>query len=172
MLNMNLYLSNPVADNIVVVNGAQFKVTDDVALKIMNLCLGRTEEVSQPVDKTPVAVTKSEKSESKQYGYSKKDLKVEYIIDKQTSVDGKTLFCISRGKSGWTTAEKNIINNAIKACDGIITIQVPYTGKNGTFKAWGYKTKKEALEMVEKLPKVFSKDDINKLVDEMNKGSR
>lgn len=162
MLNMNQFLSNPVADNIVVINGASFKVTDDVALKIMNLCLGRSEEVSQPVSKTPVAVTK-EQSEPKKPYVATKDFKPQYEVKKQTSSDGKDLFCISR-KNGWTKAEKKLMNDAIKALDKIITIDVSYEkdGKARSFKAWGYKTKKQAEAMLATLPTVFTADQLNK----------
>lgn len=163
MLNMNQYLSNPVADNIVVVNGASFKVTDDVALKIMNLCLGRTEEVSQPVAVTPVAVTKSDKAEPKKPYVATKDFKAQYEVKKQVSSDGKELFCISR-KNGWTKAEKKCMNDSIKALDKIITIDVSYDkdGKTRTFKAWGYKTKKQAEAMMSTLPAVFTAEQLNK----------
>lgn len=163
MLNMNQFLGNEVADNIVVVNGAQFKVTDSIALDIMKLCLGQTvdTQVSQPTTGTPVAVTKDAKAEKKPY-VATKDFKPQYEVKKQVSADGKELFCISR-KNGWTKAEKKCINDAIKALDKIITIDVSYDkdGKTRSFKAWGYKTKKQAESMMATLPTVFTVDQLN-----------
>lgn len=160
MLNMNQYLVNTTTDNIVVVNGAQFKVTDDVASKIMGLILGHTVDtpVSQPTPVTPVAVTKEEK---KPY-VATKDFKAQYEVKKQVSADGKELFCISR-KNGWTKAEKACMNSSIKALEKIITIDVSYEkdGKTRTFKAWGYKTKKQAESMMATLPTVFTVDQLN-----------
>lgn len=160
MLNMNQFLgNNEVKDNTVIINGASFKVNDDVALKIMNLVCG-IEAVSTPVEKkTPV---ESKSTEKKPY-VATKDFKAQYEVKKQVSSDGKELFCISR-KNGWTKAEKACMNNAIKALDKIITIDVSYDkdGKTRTFKAWGYKTKKQAESMMATLPAVFTADQLNK----------
>lgn len=160
MLNMNQFLVNAVADNIVVVNGAKFKVTDEVATKIMSLVLGAADvPVSQPA--TKVAVTKSETKPATKY-VATKDFKPQYEVKKQTSTDGKALFCISR-KNGWTRAEKACMNGAIKALKDIITIDVAFekNGKASSFKAWGYKTKKQAEAMMATLPSVFTAEQLN-----------
>lgn len=121
-----------------------------------------TQEVSQPINNTPVSVTKSNRTESKTTYVATKDFKAQYEVKKQVSEDGKELFCISR-KNGWTKAEKKLMNNAIKALDKIITIDVVAENKLGTckFKAWGYKTKKQAEEMMATLPEVFTAEQLN-----------
>ena len=154
-----------VADNKVTFCGLEYFVTDIEAKKLQSIILGminsrtNSEVVSQPVEsKTPVAVTKAEKTPY----VATKDFKAQYEIKKQVSNDGKELFCISR-KNGWTKAEKACMNNAIKALDKIITIDVSYDkdGKTRSFKAWGYKTKKQAETMLATLPTVFTVEQLN-----------
>ena len=131
----------------------------------MQIIDNNSQTVSQPVSKTPVSATKSDKvgGITKAPYVATKDFKAQYEIKKQASKDGKELFCISR-KNGWTKAEKACMNNAIKALDGIITIDVSYDkdGKTRTFKAWGYKTKKKAEEMLATLPALFTAEQLNK----------
>ena len=166
MLNMNQFLGNAVADNTVVINGATFKVTDDVATKILNLCLGRDIEVcSQSEQKAAVQVqTKSDKDvkTAKTPYVATKEFKPVYEIKEQTATDGTKLFCISR-KNGWTKAEKKLMNDAIKALKGIKTIDVSYEkdGKTRTFKAWGYNTESTAKKHFKELPTVFTVEQLN-----------
>lgn len=160
MLNMNQFLSNAVADNTVSINGAMFKVTDDVAMKVLALVTGQNIEVaSQPEKKSDVAVTKSDK---KTPYVATKDFKPQYEIKEQTGTDGTKLFCISR-KNGWTKAEKKLMNDAVKALKGIKEIEVSYEkdGKTRTFKAWGYNTESTAKKHFKELPTVFTVDQLN-----------
>ena len=165
MLNMNQFLGNTVADNLVVVNGMQLKVTDDIAMKVIELCLGKNiETVSQPVVKSDVQVTKSETKTPYQ---ATKDFKPQFEIKEQTSTDGTKLFCISR-KNGWTKAEKKLMNDSIKALKGIKEIEVEADFKKkdgstykGSFKAWGYNTESTAKKHLKELPTVFTVDQLN-----------
>lgn len=161
MLNMNAFVTE-VRDNTVVINGASFKVTDEVALKILALIKG--DEVK--LDHSPV----SEKQNKKASAPVKKGLtNVQYHIKKH----GNT-FCISRGvpyttkngreslkNGGWTTAEKRCINTAIKSLEGIKTVKVPM--ENGrSFSAWGFSTKKAAEAAMKTLPTSFSAEEVAK----------
>lgn len=103
----------------------------------------------------PTVPTKSE------YVY-KKDFVAEYEVVKNTSVDGQTLYCI-RNKAfvGKQKKVKKLVNNSIKALDGIITIRVK--GER-TYSAWGYKKKSDAEKAMATLPTVFKAEDINKVV--------
>ena len=162
MLNMNQFLSNQVTDNTISINGAIFKVTDDVASKILALCTGKViETVSQPTTKSDVAVTKSDKDAKTPY-VATKDFKPVYEIKEQIATDGTKLFCISR-KNGWTKAEKSLMNGAIKALKGIKEIEVSYEkdGKTRTFKAWGYNTESTAKKHFKELPTVFTVAQLN-----------
>ena len=161
MINMTTFTN--VADNTVVVNGATFKVTDDVAMNIMALIQGgidsNSRNTNNPVTvNTPVAPVKTKYVASK-------DFKPQYEIKEQTGTDGTQLFCISR-KNGWTRAEKSLMNKAIKALKGIKEIEVSYEkdGKTRTFKAWGYNTKATAQKHIKELPTVFSVAQLNEEV--------
>lgn len=156
MINMTQF-TNTVADNTVVVNGAQFKVTDDVALKVLQLISG-IESNSQTVSKTVVSKTTTE---PKKY-IAEKDFTPQYQIKELTSTDGTQLFCISR-KNGWTRSEKSLMNGAIKALKGIKEIDVAYEkdGKTRTFKAWGYNTESTAKKHLKELPTVFTVAQLN-----------
>jgi len=63
MINMTQF-TNTVADNTVVVNGATFKVADDVALKVLQLISG-IESNSQTVSVSNVSKTSASKTEEK-----------------------------------------------------------------------------------------------------------
>ena len=174
MINMTQFVTNNNADNTVVVNGAQFKVTDDVALKIMQLIgIGNVSQSSGVINhSTPVVtpvtpVTQSTPVEKTPY-VATKDFTPKYKVEKHTGTDGTELYCISRA-NGWTKAEKNLINTAIKSLKGIKEIEVSaeFTRKdgtkyNGTFKAWGYNTESTAKKHLKELPTVFTVDQLNK----------
>lgn len=161
MLNMNQFLSNQVTDNTISINGAIFKVTDDVALKVIKLCTGDIETVSQPQTKSDVSVTKEDKEAKTPY-VATKDFKPVYEIKEQTATDGTKLYCISR-KNGWTKSEKSLMNGAIKALKGIKEIEVSYekNGQTRTFKAWGYNTESTAKKHIKELPAVFTVAQLN-----------
>lgn len=162
MLNMTQFLKNAVADNTVVINGAQFKVTDDVAMKVLQLCSGVIDEVSQnEVKSDSVTTQKSTKTEKTPY-VATKDFTPKYAIKEQTATDGTKLFCISRA-NGWTRSEKSHMNNAIKALKGIKEINVSYEkdGKTRTYKAWGYNTESTAKKHLKELPTVFTVAQLN-----------
>lgn len=165
MLNMtDLFgVTEEKKDNKVIVNGMTIMVTDEIAMQVLKLCIGKDfpETVSQPEEKTEVQVEKVGGITKTKY-VATKDFKPQYEVKKQVSADGKQLFCISR-KNGWTKAEKKCMNDAIKSLEGIITIDVAYEkdGKAKSFKAWGYKTKKKAEEMMATLPSVFTVDQLN-----------
>lgn len=161
MLNMNQFVSE-IKDNTVVINGASFKVTDEVALKIIALIKG--DEVK--LDHSPVSESKTKKTDTP----VKKGLTgLEYHIKKYDKY-----FCISRGtpyttkngrealkNGGWTTAEKRCINTAIKSLEGIKTVDVPM--ENGrSFKAWGFSTKKAAEAAMKTLPTSFTAEEVAK----------
>ena len=156
MINMTQF-TNTVADNTVVINGAQFKVTDDVAMQVLRLVSG-IESSSQSATKPNTSKTTSE---SKPY-VATKDFTPKYAIKEQTATDGTKLFCISRA-NGWTRAEKSLMNNAIKALKGIKEIEVSYEkdGKTRTFKAWGYNTESTAKKHLKELPEVFTVEQLN-----------
>ncbi len=166
MLNMSQFLSNPVAENEVTLNGAKFKVTDDVALKILSLCLGKDIEMNSGGEKTPVQVQSGKVggiTKAKTPYVATKDFKPQFEVKKQVSADGEQLFCISR-KNGWTRAEKKMMNDSIKALKNIKEIQVQYTDKNGqsgSFKAWGYNTEATAKRHLKELPDIFTADQLN-----------
>ncbi len=93
-------------------------------------------------------------------------------------VDGKKYYCIRSGictgkkiidkttgqekVKKFNISAKKLANDMIKSVDGIITFDVPFSDKKGAWKAWGFKTKKEALEAVASLPKVVKGEDIDK----------
>lgn len=166
MINMTQF-TNTVADNTVVVNGAQFKVTDDVALKIMQLIKG-IEDKSQTVTTSSTSQTVSTKTTEEKTPYvAKKDFAPKFKITEQISTDGTKLFCISRD-NGWTKTEKNLMNKSIKALKNITEIEVEGDFKKkdgttykGTFKAWGYKTKATAEKYLKELPTVFTVAQLN-----------
>lgn len=156
MINMTQF-TNTVADNTVVVNGAQFKVTDDIALAVLRLVSG-IENTSQSasVSKTTTATAKSEPYKAT------KDFTAKYTIKEQTATDGTTLFCISRA-NGWTKSEKACMNTAIKSLKGIKEIDVAYEkdGVKRSFKAWGYNTEATAKKHLKELPTVFTVAQLN-----------
>lgn len=157
MINMTQFV-NTVADNTVVINGAQFKVTDDVAMQILRLVSG-IETKSQDVVKPSVSKTTAE---PKAPYVATKDFSAKYTIKEQTATDGTTLFCISRA-NGWTKAEKSLMNTAIKNLKGIKEIEVSYEkdGKVRTFKAWGYNTEATAKKHLKDLPAIFTVAQLN-----------
>ena len=164
MINMTQFVTNTVVElNTVVVNGAQFKVTDDIATKIMQLIIGGD---SQPVSSvatkpastpTPVA-TATEKPAYK----ATKDFVPKYKIEERSATDGTKLFCISRA-NGWTKSEKSLMNTAIKSLKGIKEIDVAYEkdGVKRSFKAWGYNTESTAKKHIKELPVVFTVAQLN-----------
>ena len=160
MINMTQFTNN-VAENTIVVNGAQFKTTDDVTLKILELLgIGGN---SQTVNTSNVSKTSVSKTEEPKTPYvATKDFTPQYQIKEQTATDGTQLFCISR-KNGWTRSEKSLMNNAIKALKGIKEIEVSYEkdGKTRTFKAWGYNTESTAKKHLKELPTVFTVAQLN-----------
>ena len=158
MLNMNQFISNPVADNTVVINGASFKVTDDVAMKILTLCTGQN--IGNISQSTNIASTPQAPVKTKYV--ATKDFNPQYEIKEQVATDGTKLFCISR-KNGWTRAEKSCMNNAIKSLKGIKEIEVSYEkdGKTRSYKAWGYGTKATAQKHLAELPTVFTPEQLN-----------
>lgn len=166
MINMTQF-TNTVADNTVVVNGAQFKVTDDVALKVLQLISGIGSN-SQTVSASNVSKTSVSKTEEPKTPYvATKDFVPQFQIKEQTATDGTQLFCISR-KNGWTRSEKSLMNKAIKELKGIKEIEVKgtKTDKNGvtseiTFKAWGYNTESTAKKHLKELPTVFTVAQLN-----------
>lgn len=96
-----------------------------------------------------------------------------YDID----LDGKKYYCIRSGMctgkkvkddfgneklKKFNISAKQLANDMIKAIDGIITIKVPFENKKGEWSAWGFKTKKKALEALATLPKVVKAEDIEK----------
>lgn len=161
MINMNAFVAEEVRDNTVIVNGATFKVTDSVALKIMSLIQG--DEVK--LDDSPVSEGQNKKASAPKKGLTG----IQYHIKKH----GNT-FCISRGvpyttkngreslkNGGWTTAEKRCINTAIKSLPNIKTVQVPM--ENGrSFSAWGFSTKKAAEAAMKTLPTSFTAEEVAK----------
>ena len=162
MINMSQF-TNTVSMNEVVVNGAKFMVTDDVALRIMSIISG-IELNSQTINATNVSESTVTKSEATNKPYkATKDFTPQFEIKEQTATDGTKLFCISR-KNGWTRSEKSLMNNSIKALKGIKEIEVSYTDKNGknrTFKAWGYNTESTAKKHLKELPTVFTVAQLN-----------
>lgn len=161
MINMTQF-TNTVADNTVVVNGAQFKVTDDVALKVLQLISGIGDN-SQTVSASNVSKTSVSKTEEPKTPYvATKDFVPQFQIKEQTATDGTQLFCISR-KNGWTRSEKSLMNKAIKELKGIKEIEVSYEkdGKTRTFKAWGYNTESTAKKHLKELPTVFTVAQLN-----------
>lgn len=96
----------------------------------------------------------------------------------ELELDGKKYYCIKSGictgkkiidkVSGqekvkkFNISAKQLANNMIKAVDGIITLKVPFENKKGEWSAWGFKTKKKAVEVVASLPKVVKGEDIDK----------
>jgi len=160
MINMTQF-TNTVADNTVVVNGATFKVADDVALKVLQLISG-IESNSQTVSVSNVSKTSASKTEEKTPYVATKDFVPQYQIKDQTATDVTKLFCISR-KNGWTRSEKSLMNKAIKELKGIKEIEVSYEkdGKTRTFKAWGYNTESTAKKHLKELPTVFTVAQLN-----------
>jgi len=162
MINMSQFV-NTVADNTVVINGAQFKVTDDIASQIIRLISGidaKSQTVSASKTNTTTNTTNTV-SESKTYTATK-DFTPKYAIKEQTATDGTKLFCISRA-NGWTRSEKSLMNAAIKSLKGIKEIEVSYEkdGKTRTFKAWGYNTEATAKKHLKELPTVFTVAQLN-----------
>lgn len=64
MLNMAIYTKNTVELNTIIVNGASFKVNDEVAEKIMNLIQSQSQSVSAPTT-TPSTTYTTSKSNDK-----------------------------------------------------------------------------------------------------------
>lgn len=157
--------------NEVTLNGQlTYKLTDDEVLKVKSIldAMVSNRNVSSPVSvSTPVSSvsdTTSNVSTEKPKYTATKDFTAKYEVKKQMPKDGKKeLFCISRA-NGWTKAEKACMNDRIKKLDGIKTIEVEYTDKDGkarTFSAWGYDTKKKAEEMMATLDTVIKASELN-----------
>lgn len=169
MIKMTQYV-NGVADNEVILNGAKFMVTDDVAMQILQLVSGHvsiasTSQTAYKAVSENVAPTAT-KAEKKPY-VATKDFTPKYQLKELTGVDGTKLFCISRA-NGWTRAEKSLMNGAIKALKGIKEIEVSGVKKDKdgneksiTFKAWGYATESTAKKHMKELPTVFSVAQLN-----------
>lgn len=158
MINMNQFTKNTVADNTVIVNGVEFKVIDEVALRILKIISDNTTNTTN----TDNTITPTNNNAAKSGYKATKDFKPQYEIKEQTSTDGTKLFCISR-KNGWTRAEKTLMNKAIKELKGIKEIDVSYEkdGKTRTFKAWGYNTEATAKKHFKELPTVITVDELN-----------
>lgn len=135
--------------NGLIINDKIYTLSETEAKLLLHF-ITETEATSEPT-----VPTKSE------YVY-KKDFVAEYEVVKNTSVDGQTLYCI-RNKAfvGKQKKVKKLVNNSIKALDGIITIRVK--GER-TYSAWGYKKKSDAEKAMATLPTVFKAEDINKVV--------
>lgn len=95
----------------------------------------------------------------------------------ELELDSKKYYCIRSGmctgkkvkdENGnekikkFNISAKQIANDMIKAIDGIITFKVPFENKKGEWSAWGFKTKKKAIEALATLPKVVKGEDIDK----------
>lgn len=132
----------------------------EVEARLLLHFITETKATSEPTVPTKSVPTKSALTKS-EYVY-KKDFVAEYEVVKNTSVDGQTLYCI-RNKAfvGKQKKVKKLVNNSIKALDGIITIRVK--GEK-TYSAWGYKKKSDAEKAMATLPTVFKAEDINKVV--------
>lgn len=154
MLNMTQFLNSTVADNTITINGATFKVTDECASKILELCTGMS---IASANTKPSAVVPE-----KQHYVATSDFKPKYEIKEQTAKDGTKLFCISRA-NGWTRSEKNLMNTAIKGLKNITEIEVEYEkdGVKRSFKAWGYNTEATAKKHLKELPTVFTVAQLN-----------
>lgn len=167
MVDMTRFMNNTIAENTVVVNGVSFKVTDDVALRVLKVISdnnigGVSQTVNSSSTNTPqVSQTTTTTVEKTPYRATK-DFAPKYEIKEQTSVDGTQLFCISR-KNGWTKSEKSLMNKAIKELKGIKEIEVSYEkdGVKRTFKAWGYNTEATAKKHIKELPTVFTVAQLN-----------
>lgn len=163
MLNLTQN-TNLVADNTVVLNGGQmqFNLTDaqmtELVKFLRQMGQGVSSVVASPVS-TPVA-------EKKPYEY-KKDMDPKWTIEK---IDG--LFCIKSGLYYKERTAKAVANSHIKALDGIKTIDVKRADGKGSYKAWGFKTKKAAEEAVAKLPKLLTVDELQKKQTELKAQGR
>lgn len=154
-----------VADNTIIINGAQFMVTDEVAMQVLQLVSGGIVSTSQSGYKAvsaPVAEVATKTEKAKKPYVATKDFVPQYQVKELEGTDGTKLFCISR-KNGWTRAEKSLMNGAIKALKGIKEIDVQYEkdGKTRTFKAWGYNTEATAKKHMKELPTVFTVAQLN-----------
>lgn len=140
--------------NGLIINDKIYTLSETEAKLLLHF-ITETKATSEPTVPTKSVPTKSE------YVY-KKDFVAEYEVVKNTSVDGQTLYCI-RNKAfvGKQKKVKKLVNNSIKALDGIITIRVK--GEK-TYSAWGYKKKSDAEKAMATLPTVFKAEDINKVV--------
>lgn len=160
---------NEVRDNVIVINGTVVgKLTDTQTQQLLDIISGfnNTTMPGKTADKLPNLNYGDEEPSKTKKPYVPKDFKPQYEIVKRDNI-----YCISR-KNGWTKAEKTLANRNIKALKDIIEIDVPFTTKNGkesTFKAWGYKTKKTAEKMLATLPKVITAEEQQKFYDELNK---
>ena len=140
----------------------EYYITDDEALKLQSILDGMIAHRGNANIVSTPTVTPTVSPKTTQY-VATKDFKPQYEIKEQTAKDGTKLFCISR-KNGWTRAEKNLMNNAIKNIKGIKTIEVEYTDKNGkkrTFSAWGFAQKATAQKHLATLPTVITVDELN-----------
>ena len=95
----------------------------------------------------------------------------------ELELDGKKYYCIKSGIctskrvtnkvtgqeeiKHFNIAARQLANNMIKSIDGILTLKVPFGNKRGEWDAWGFKTKKKAIEVFATLPKVVKGEDID-----------
>lgn len=144
-----------------------FKVDDNVAEKIVALCMGK--QVSEP------ASTKQEAPADIRAGYN--DVKCKWSIEEITTPAGKRFYRINNGiytYGKWQQSkfkadeeyrktvnnEANVIaNSKIKALQGVITVEM-----NGGWKAFGFNSKKAAEEALKKLPEKIQKVEIAEFV--------
>mgnify|MGYP003293709562 CR=1 FL=1 len=155
MINMTQFLSNEVADNTISINGATFKVTDETASKILELCTGKV-----IVNEISSLSTKSTSTKTEYHSVGTKAFKPQFQIQEFT-VNNQVVYAISR-KNGWTRSEKSAMNAAIKALCG--TSKVTRQGKKvdvsfteatpdgKEFKIWCSTDKAYVESLMKKLP--------------------
>jgi hypothetical protein len=142
------------------VNGHKLEgfVTDEVAEKLWSII---STAVSGGQVATPVSTPSVE--DKKQYVY--KDTETKWEI-----VKFGNLYCIQCRLFG--KAARSISNGHIKALEGIKETKVDREDGKGSFKAWGYSTKKKAEEMMATLPKVLPADVLNAKSQELRSRGR
>lgn len=148
---LNIGTKNVVADNVIVINGVEVARFDDVTTqKLLDIVNGYKNGTT--------TMPKVSSEPKKRYEY-KKDIDPKWSVEK---IGG--LYVIKSGIFSKQRIAKTIANRYIKGLDGIETIKAEYSDGSGkTYNAWGYKTKKKAEAMVEKLPKAISAEECNKL---------
>lgn len=148
---LNIGTKNVVADNVIVINGVEVARFDDVTTqKLLDIVNGYKNGTT--------TMPKVSSEPKKRYEY-KKDIDPKWVVEKHEG-----LYCIKSGIFSKQRIAKTIANRYIKELDGIETVKVPYSDGSGkSYNAWGYKTKKKADAMVQKLPKAISAEECNKL---------